>query len=96
MTTRRDAATSIDQVKWTETPQSSWVARFRYFVEKLQLQVQFKDGFIAQYRVAPNIGANIRKAGSKGKFVHRVLWNLPYMAVGSSNRYKRGRTRRKR
>lgn len=59
---------------WFETPESSNIARFRYEVETLTLEVEFKNGNIYQYFDLPEpVYVAFCQAASKGTFLNQNI-----------------------
>jgi len=59
---------------------SSWVQGIMYNAEEKELNVEFKSGIVCQY---PNIQSATARgmfnASSLGKYVHRHLYDKPYV-----------------
>ncbi len=66
---------------WVNTPESSNVLRFYYAMAKLV--VDFKNGSEYAYFVPPSYYVAMKKAPSKGKFIHNELRkaNKPYRLI---------------
>ena len=59
---------------WFETPGSRSIARFRYEMETLTLEVEFKKGDIYQYFDLPEpVYEAFCQADSKGKFFNQSI-----------------------
>jgi KTSC domain len=57
-------------MSWTETPNSSNIARFRYTKETMVLTVEFKNGGRYDYYDVPeNIYNGMKSAASVGQFL---------------------------
>jgi hypothetical protein len=87
-----------DAPEWYDSPQSSWVSRFRYFhpddypdllsfpLGVLQIQFKNKQGnptVICEYDgLTPSYFQRLHDAASKGKTVHAIIVGYPYKIVG--------------
>lgn len=73
--------------RWVQTPQSSWVWGLRYQLLMSAHDIQYKDKHKRQTALCryPNTHINtyyaMRRAMSKGKFVHRNLYKRPYILL---------------
>lgn len=73
--------------RWVMTPASSWVWGLRYQAVMTALDVQYKDKLrrltaLCRYPgVHINTYHGMRRAMSKGKFVHRNLYRRPYIQL---------------
>jgi len=57
---------------------SSWVDAIKYDDETGELSVRFNSGVVCIYDVDPDTAEGMLRASSKGKFVWRNLYHLPY------------------
>lgn len=78
---------------------SSWVNGIRYVPKQGEdigvLYVRFHDGALVAYEAVPlGLYDEMFAAGSKGRFVHRMLWTWPHRVLIRSPRKVGGRRRR--
>lgn len=85
---------------WIITPKSTWVQAFRWFSKHIdspgKLQVRFKDrkgwlSGVVEYKVPYNLYIGMQGAVSKGKYVWRHLYFLPYILLQGRGRAPSGR-----
>ena len=88
-TTRTDVnpARNRELQKWVYTPKSSWVYGLRYQAVMTAHDIQYKDKLKRLTALCRYPGTHIntyhamRRAMSKGKFVHRNLYRKPYILL---------------
>jgi|LSPZ01.1.fsa_nt_gi hypothetical protein len=76
------------------TVSSSWIAAMGYDKEKNEAIVEFKDGFVAHYRMLWETFLEWRSAPSKGKWLHNHLEYMVgsgYIRKGLQNKAKKYR-----
>jgi hypothetical protein len=73
---------TIEEARWRDTPQSSWVQRWRYSPNELTLDIQFNDDAICRYsEIEPRLAHNFGRVQSKGKWVWREVYYWPYELI---------------
>src|SRR5260370_40269466 len=60
---------------------SSWVRGIMYSQMFKHLYVEFNSGAVCRYATSEGMAKSMFNAPSIGKFVHRVLYGMPYVLV---------------